>query len=418
MNENITEPVKDTLGVPSENNLNPEVSESGNDVLHDDAVKQTTTVSSDSQINISEANETDFENVATSSEIQAKTENVDSFGKNIGKICPYCKTEIKEGEDIIVCPSCEIPHHRRCWEENNGCTTFGCSEQHYKAININPTAVCSTCGAPLGANQAFCAKCGTAKSVSVGSVCGKCGAGLKPGQEFCSSCGQRAGLQLDSTVNSAIEQFNANVEKKKKTKMSPAIIVIALVVASIVGYFAYSTIQTKKKEEAAATYLSRVEEFAIKVLGSGIELEDICNEIQTAWSAYVSSKYYNGTKPSSPDAAVLLATIEKLSEASYVRTNKTTIDALYSDLLTVPDEDNSTLTETLSVVKELYDIYCDFYDCGLETTGTYYYWKSEFSEVDNDMVDSIEELCRIAGFEEIEIYAAAKEDISQSMNDE
>ena len=38
----------------------------------------------------------------------------------VGKICPYCKTEIKEGEEVKVCPECGIPHHAACWEENKG----------------------------------------------------------------------------------------------------------------------------------------------------------------------------------------------------------------------------------------------------------------------------------------------------------
>ena len=44
----------------------------------------------------------------------------------VGKICPYCKTEIKEGEEVKVCPECGIPHHAACWEENKGCTSCGC----------------------------------------------------------------------------------------------------------------------------------------------------------------------------------------------------------------------------------------------------------------------------------------------------
>ena len=38
----------------------------------------------------------------------------------IGKICPFCKTEIKEGDTVKVCPACNIPHHESCWEENKG----------------------------------------------------------------------------------------------------------------------------------------------------------------------------------------------------------------------------------------------------------------------------------------------------------
>lgn len=428
MNEIKTETSEGTLGVSTENNLTAGSAESASDVLHDDAVGQSNTIPSVLQTNISESQEKDSENAAENPEIQPKTEiseaqpettdNPDCADKYVGKICPYCKTEIKEGEDVIACPACGIPHHRGCWEENNGCTTFGCSEQHYKAVNINPTAVCSTCGAPLEANQAFCSACGTARAVSVGRVCGKCGAELKPGQDFCSSCGQRAGLQLDTTVNSAIEQFNANVEKKKKPKIAPVIIVIALIVASAAGYFIYSSIQTKKKEEAAAAYLSQVREFAIKVSAGGIEIEDICNEIDTAWSAYVSGRYYNGSKPNSPDAAVILATVEKIYEAGYVRTSRTTIDEQYKDLLTIPDEDNTALTETVEAVKEVYEIYCDFYDCAIDPVGTYYSWKSDFSELDSDIVDSLEELFDCAGFEKTEIYSAAKEDIAQSKTGE
>ena len=428
MNENKTETSEGTLGVSTENNLTAGSAESASDVLQDDAVGQSNTVPADLQMNIPELQEKDSENAAAKSEVQPETEiseaqpetpdNPDCADKYVGKICPYCKTAIKEGEDVIACPACGIPHHRGCWEENNGCTTFGCSEQHYKAVNINPTAVCSTCGALLGANQAFCSSCGTARSVSVGRVCGKCGAELKPGQEFCSSCGQRAGLQLDSTVNSAIDQFNANVEKKKKPKITPIIIVIALVVASVAVYFIYSSIQTKKKEEAAAAYLSQVREFAVKVSASGIEIEDICNEIDTAWSAYVRGKYYNGIKPTSPDVAILLASVETIYDTRYVRTSRTTIDEQYKDLLTIPDEDNTTLTETVEAVKEVYEIYCDFYDCAIDPVGTYYSWKSDFSELDSDIVDSLEKLFDCAGFEETEIYSAAKEDIAQLKTDE
>ena len=45
----------------------------------------------------------------------------------IGKTCPFCRTEFQEGDDIVVCSACDMPHHKECWIENKGCTTFGCS---------------------------------------------------------------------------------------------------------------------------------------------------------------------------------------------------------------------------------------------------------------------------------------------------
>lgn len=150
----------------------------------------------------------------------------------VGKICPFCKTEITAEDEVIVCPECKIPHHKGCWEENKGCTTFGCKEQHYEAQHTNPTDVCVNCGAPIGDGQAFCPKCGSPKGGVKKNVCSKCGAELQEGQEFCPKCGQKAGLVIDSGVNSAINQFNAGVNQaNQKAKKKPVKIIIAIAIA-------------------------------------------------------------------------------------------------------------------------------------------------------------------------------------------
>ncbi len=41
-------------------------------------------------------------------------------------LCPYCQGPISDSEESIVCSGCETPHHKDCYEENNGCTVFGC----------------------------------------------------------------------------------------------------------------------------------------------------------------------------------------------------------------------------------------------------------------------------------------------------
>ena len=152
----------------------------------------------------------------------------------IGKICPYCKTEIREGEAVTVCPDCGIPHHQSCWEENRGCTTFGCAQQHYEAQHTNPTAVCRSCGAPLGDGQSFCPRCGTAKDAPQKRFCAKCGAELQEGQAFCSQCGQKAELDVDAAVNDAISQFNAGVAQQAAKKKKTPLIIGAAAAAAVV----------------------------------------------------------------------------------------------------------------------------------------------------------------------------------------
>lgn len=103
-------------------------------------------------------------------------ENTDRY---IGKVCPYCKTEFKEDDDIVICSECEMPHHKECWIENKGCTTFGCLGTIKAApapgdgeTVLIPTAepsanrFCPRCGAPIIPGNAFCGSCGSPASPS------------------------------------------------------------------------------------------------------------------------------------------------------------------------------------------------------------------------------------------------------------
>lgn len=55
------------------------------------------------------------------------TKNRNSIASMTGKKCPYCQFPIKQDSEVLQCPGCKVPHHRECWEENEGCTTFGCN---------------------------------------------------------------------------------------------------------------------------------------------------------------------------------------------------------------------------------------------------------------------------------------------------
>ena len=42
-------------------------------------------------------------------------------------ICPYCRCPLEDGVTQTTCPGCDTPHHADCFEENGGCTVFGCA---------------------------------------------------------------------------------------------------------------------------------------------------------------------------------------------------------------------------------------------------------------------------------------------------
>ena len=186
----------------------------------------------------------------------------------IGKICPFCRNEIQEGDNVITCSVCGIAHHAACWEQNCGCTTFGCSQQNVIAPAAEPAPapvedaqpvyeqpaapveyaqpayaqpayaqpaasaeICTACGTPFNPGQAFCSRCGTPKPAAAPAprTCRQCGTVLQGGQMFCSICGAQAEAPA---YNPAISQYNAQVEQKKSPKK--LLIIAAAVVAVIV----------------------------------------------------------------------------------------------------------------------------------------------------------------------------------------
>lgn len=103
--------------------------------------------------------------------------------------------------------------------------------------------VCAKCGAALEEGQEFCPKCGTPKKKK--NVCAKCGAELQEGQEFCHKCGQKAGLAVDGNVASAIEEFNAGVNKANAKKKKTPIVIGVVLVILVLGALAFKTVAPK-----------------------------------------------------------------------------------------------------------------------------------------------------------------------------
>jgi len=43
-------------------------------------------------------------------------------------VCPYCRGAVDDsGSTALFCPACGTPHHADCYEENGGCSVFGCT---------------------------------------------------------------------------------------------------------------------------------------------------------------------------------------------------------------------------------------------------------------------------------------------------
>ncbi len=98
-----------------------------------------------------------------------------------GKLCPYCKSGFTEDDEVVVCSACDMPHHKDCWIENQGCTTFGCMGT-INAASGNASTVTAT---QLNYDD------NTAETVQDSKYCPRFGARNQSTSLFCFSCGNR-----------------------------------------------------------------------------------------------------------------------------------------------------------------------------------------------------------------------------------
>ena len=87
-----------------------------------------------------------------------------------GANCPFCLAPIESADDVTACPSCRAPHHRECWEENQGCAVYGCTHvpvvESRRAIEVplsywgQENKPCPSCGQQILAAALRCRHCG------------------------------------------------------------------------------------------------------------------------------------------------------------------------------------------------------------------------------------------------------------------
>lgn len=129
--------------------------------------------------------------------------------------CQYCGEQFAKNDDVVVCPDCGAPYHRKCWEEHGECAF---KDKHAEGFVYNKQG---ENGAPeLSQDEDFIEKVKqeflkNSSSPSGTKLCECCGSNLVTEDGYCVNCRHQQGEPIDE------KKRRKAVEKNPFEKVSP-----------------------------------------------------------------------------------------------------------------------------------------------------------------------------------------------------
>ena len=114
------------------------------------------------------------------------------------KKCEYCGEQFAKNDDVVVCPDCGAPYHRKCWNEHGECAHSSEHASGYAFNSASNPEQEETINFISGEEEDFVQKIKEqivqrAPEQGDSAHCENCGAELIKGDNYCVYCGHKQG---------------------------------------------------------------------------------------------------------------------------------------------------------------------------------------------------------------------------------
>ena len=160
--------------------------------------------------------------------------------------CPYCQSLIKDEAGTIFCSDCGTPHHIECWQENGGCTTYGCKENPVTLPEVEESNEIK--GIDVGDRTVEELSRIIKPEIKVTHEeidCKYCSKKIDSNSKFCKHCGEKLTEDITSSSFEAEykDRYKENISIKKKSRLLTIFSITALsIFIVLILYFSYKLI--------------------------------------------------------------------------------------------------------------------------------------------------------------------------------
>lgn len=259
--------------------------------------------------------------------------------------------------------------------------------------------ICPNCGEPVSDRAKQCVHCGVVLIPEEKKKCMECGAELDMHATICPRCGCPVEVVEENSVDKEktqkVEVTGVKVTKRVKILIG---VIIAIIIAGIVGVICVKRYQEKKTAEE---YEQRIQEYSdnlelatYSMLYGASDAETCGNLIKSVWynAIYEESDAETDqyTRPNGYFVSDFNEALQNLfmdtnfsSQISEIEENQKTVNSLMKELKNPPEE----YEDAYEAISELYDAYLAFTNLVTDPSGSLQSFSDNFNDADTEMLN-------------------------------